>query len=56
MLTDLYRNNKEFGGMPNNDPILMIRILFLQSIYKLVVEAREKEIHNRIDFVNFLGY
>jgi|ACXJ01.1.fsa_nt_gi IS5 family transposase len=56
MLTDLYRNNTELGGRPNNDPVLMVKILFLQSTYNLVDEAMEKEIHNRIDFMNFLGY
>ncbi len=56
MLADLYRNDTELGGRPNNDPVLMVKILFLQSTYNLVDEAKEKEIHNRIDFMNFLGY
>jgi len=56
LLDDLYTNNTEKGGRPNNDPVLMVNILFLQSTYNLVDEALEKEIHNRIDFMNFLNY
>ncbi len=56
MLSDLYRNDMDIGGRPNNDPVLMVKILFLQSIYSLVDEAMEKEANNRIDFMNFLGY
>ncbi len=56
MLVDLYKNNTELGGRPNNDPVLMVKVLFLQSLYDLVDEAMEKEIHDRISFMNFLGY
>ncbi|WP_083755849.1 transposase [Thermoplasma volcanium] len=31
----------------------MVKVLFLQSLYNLVDEAMEKEIHNRIDFISF---
>ena len=53
---DLYRNNTVEGGAPNIDPILMIKILFLQSVYNLVDEHVEREMHNRIDFMHFLGF
>jgi len=56
MLVDLYKNNTELGGGPNNDPVLMVKVLFLQSLYDLVDGAMEKEIHDRISFMNFLGY
>jgi IS5 family transposase len=56
ILNDLYANNTERGGRPNYDPILMVKILFLQSIYGIVDESVEKEIHNRLDFMNFLDY
>ncbi len=56
ILNDLYINNTEKGGRSNYDPILMVKILFLQSIYGIVDESIEKEIHNRLDFMNFLDY
>ena len=52
LLNDLYINNTEKGGRSNYNPILMVKILFLQSIYGIVDESIEKEIHNRLDFMN----
>ncbi|EQD28386.1 transposase IS4 family protein [mine drainage metagenome] len=43
MLADLYRNNTDLGGRPNNDPVLMTKTLFLQSTYNLVDEAMERD-------------
>ena len=34
----------------------MMNFLFLQSMYNLVDEQAEKEIHDRISFMNFLDY
>ncbi len=34
----------------------MVKILFLQSVYNLVDEPVEREMHNRIDFMHFLGF
>ena len=56
MLANLYRNNTDIGGRPNNDPILMVKVLFLQSVYNLVDEAMEREMHDRVSFMNFLNY
>ena len=56
ILSDLYRNDSECGGRPNFEPILMLKVLFLQSLYNLVDESVEREMHNRIDFMNFLEF
>ena len=56
IFSDLYRNNTDMGGAPNIDPILMIKILFLQSTYNLVDESVEKELHDRISLMHFLGF
>ncbi len=56
MLNDLYRNDTEKGGRPNFDPVFMIRIMFLQSLYGLVDEAMEIELYSNIRFINFLDY
>ena len=39
ILSDLYRNDSEYGGGPNFDLILMLKVLFLQSLYDLVDES-----------------
>lgn len=56
IVKDLYRNDTEKGGRPNIDEIVMIRTLFLQSMYNCSDDIMEKEIHDRISFRNFLHY
>ncbi|MEM3448859.1 MAG: transposase [Nitrososphaerota archaeon] len=56
LLKDLYHNDTEDGGRPNIPIITMVKILFLQSLYNLSDKQAEKEIHDRISFMNFLDY
>ena len=56
LVKELYRNDTDKGGRPNIDEIVMIKTLFLQSVYGCSDEAMEKELYNRIDFRNFLHY
>jgi IS5 family transposase len=56
LLSDLYNNDTEKGGRPNFDPVFMVKILFLQSLYGLVDEAMEIELYSNIRFMNFLDY
>ena len=56
MLSDLYDNNTDKGGRPNYDPVLMVKILLLQQWYNLSDPQTEREIRDRISFMNFLGY
>ena len=56
LLSDLYSNDTERGGRPNFDPILMVKVLFLQSTYGVVDEAMEIELYSNIRFINFLDY
>ena len=56
ILSDLYDNNTEKGGRPNYDPVLMVKILLLQHWYNLSDPQVEREIRDRISFMNFLGY
>ena len=37
LLSELYRNDTEKRGRPNFDPVIMVKIMFLQSLYGLVV-------------------
>jgi IS5 family transposase len=56
LLEDLYHNNTDQGGRPNIPVTTMVKVLFLQSMYNLVDEQAEKEIKDRISFMNFLGF
>ncbi len=56
LLKDLYHNDTDKGGRPNIPIITMVKVLYLQSLYNLVDEQAEKEIHDRISFMNFLDY
>ena len=56
ILSDLFTNDTDKGGRPNYDPILMVKILLLQQWYNLSDPQVEREIRDRISFMNFLGY
>jgi hypothetical protein len=56
LLKDIYHNDTEEGGRPNIPITTMVKILFLQSLYNLSDQQAEKEIHDRISFMNFLDY
>ena len=43
LLRDLFTNDTDQGGRPNYDEILMVKILFLQSICNIVDESMETE-------------
>lgn len=56
LIDDLYHNDTDRGGAPNIPITTMVKVLFLQSIYNLSDEQIEREIHDRISFMNFLDY
>ena len=56
MVKELYRNDTDKGGKPNNGEIVMIKTLFLQCMYNCSNEAMEKKLHDRISFRNFPLY
>ena len=56
LLGDLYHNNTEKERAPNIPIVIMVKVLFLQSIYNTSDETTEREIHDRISFMNFLDY
>jgi IS5 family transposase len=55
ILSGLYDNDTDKGGRPNYDPILMVKILLLQQWYNLSDPQVEREIRDRISFINYLG-
>ncbi|WP_172399411.1 transposase [Cuniculiplasma divulgatum] len=56
LLKDLYCNDTDKGGRPKIPIITMVKDLYIHSIYNLMDEHSEKEIHDRISFMNFLDY
>ena len=56
LVKKLYMNDSDKGGRPNIDVIIMIKTLFLQSIYNCSDKVIERELHDRILFRNILHY
>ena len=52
----MYDNNTGQGGRPNNDEIVMIKMLVLQSWYSLSDPELERQVNDRISFRKFLGF
>ena len=55
-LAYLFSNDTEKGGMPNYDPVLIVKSLLLQQRYKFSELQIEREIRDRISFMKFLGF
>ncbi len=56
LLKDIYHNDTEQGGTPNIPITTMVKVMFLQSIYNTSDEQIERDIHDRITFMNFRDY
>lgn len=55
-LDEMYKNKTERGGRPNFDVIIMFKILILQQWYGLSDLEAERQISDRLSFMEFLGY
>ena len=49
------RSDGSKGGRPPYDPVLMFKILILQTLYTLSDDATEFQIRDRLSFMRFLG-
>ena len=56
ILSPLYNDNKEDGGRPHLDEVLMIKTLVLQHLYGLSDYETERNIYDRMSFRHFLGF
>ena len=52
----MFKNKTEKGGRPNCDVIVMFKILILQQWYGLSDLEVERQIADRLSFMEFLGY
>lgn len=50
----LKRSGGSKGGRPPYDPVLMFKILVLQTLYTLCDDATEFQIRDRLSFMRFL--
>ena len=55
LATALKRSDGTKGGRPPYDPVLMFKILVLQTLYTLSDDATEFQIRDRLSFMRFLG-
>ena len=56
IIQPIYTNQGPSGGRPNMDPVLMMKLLVLQTWYGLSDPELERQAGNRIDFMHFLGF
>jgi len=56
IITGLYNNKGPQGGRPNVDPVVMMKMLVLQSWYGLSDPELERQVADRISFQRFLGF
>ena len=55
LATALAQSDGSKGGRPPYDPVLMFKILILQTLYTLSDDATELQIRDRLSFMRFLG-
>ena len=55
LLKALHRSDRLKGGRPPYDPVLMFKILILQTLYTLSDDATEFQIRDRLSFMRFLA-
>jgi len=56
IIREIYDNRTERGDRPNNDEIVMVKMLILQSWYGLSDPELERQANDRISFHKFLRF
>ncbi|RZB29497.1 MAG: transposase [Candidatus Argoarchaeum ethanivorans] len=56
IIDEMYNNHTELGGRPNNDAIVMLKMIVLQQWHGLSDLEIEKQATDRISFRKFLGF
>jgi len=56
IIRKMYDNHTNRGGRPNNDEVVMVKMLVLQSWYGLSDPELERQATDRISFRKFLGF
>ena len=56
LVKSVFYDDKETGGRPHTDEVLVVRTMVLQSCYGLSDPELEFQVHDRLSFRNFLGF
>ena len=56
IIQPMYGNQSPMGGRPNTDPVVMVKLLVLQSWYGLSDPELERQVDDRLSFQRFLGF
>lgn len=56
LVSSVFYDNKEQGGRPHTDDIVVVRIMLLQAWYGLSDPELEFQVHDRLSFRNFLDF
>lgn len=56
IITGLYHNKTLWGGRPNVDEVVMVKLLVLQQWYGLSDPELERQVDDRLSFQRFLGF
>jgi len=56
IIQSMYGNQSPVGGCPNTDPVVMVKLLVLQSWYGLGDPELERQVDDRLSFQRFLGF
>jgi len=56
LVAGVYHDNKETGGRPHTDELVVVRSMLLQAWYGLSDPELEFACHDRLSFRNFLGF
>lgn len=56
IIQPMYSNHEPSDGRPNNDPVMMVKMLVLQAWYGLSDPELERQVDDRLSFQRFLGF
>jgi len=56
LIKSVFYDDKDIGGRPHTDEVLIVRTMVLQSCYGLSDQELEFQVHDRLSFRNFLGF
>ena len=56
LVRDVFHDDKETGGRPHTDELVVVRSMLLQAWYNLSDPELEFQCHDRLSFRNFLGF
>ncbi len=56
LVAGVFYDDKEIGGRPHTDEIVVVRAMLLQSCYGLSDQELEFQVHDRLSFRNFLDF